>query len=128
MKYDKKHFTELHETTGPVVLEDQTILETNMGFKYRKGIGELLFAAITCRPEILYAVIKLSQFSVNPAEIHYQSVKHIFRYLRDTIDYGIHYWRPSPRPDCPLLPFPNVAPDNHELPPIHQSSITEPFA
>ena len=98
-----------------------------MGSKFRKGIGELLFAAITCRLEIMYAVIKLSQFSSQSAEIRYQSVKHIFKYLRDTITFGIHYWRSEPRLDCPLLPFPDLATNNHKMPPINKSSITEPY-
>ena len=42
MKYDKKYFNDLHDIKGPTILEDQNILEQEMGFKYRKGIGELL--------------------------------------------------------------------------------------
>ena len=114
-------------TILPEILEEQYILEEKMGFKFRKGIGELLFAAITCRPEIIYAVIKLSQFSTQLAEIHYQSIKHIFRHLRDNIIFGIHYWRPEPRLDLPLLPFPDLVADNHDMPPITKSSITEPY-
>ena len=41
--------------------------------------------------------------------------------------FGIHYWRPEPRLDCPLLPFPDLATDNHDMPPITKSSITEPY-
>ena len=63
MIYDKKYMNKLRETKGSELLEDQIILEDNMGFKYRGGIRELLFAAITCRPKIMYGVIKLSPFS-----------------------------------------------------------------
>ena len=127
IKYDKTYFNDLHDTKGPEILEEQHTLEENMGFKFRKGIGELSFAAIICRPEIMYAAIKLSQFSTQPAEIHYQSVKYIFKHLRDTITFGIHYWRPEPRLDCPLLPFPDLAINNHDMSSITKSPITEHY-
>ena len=66
-----------------------------MGFSYRQAISEILFAAITCRPDILYLVINLSQYSNNPGEVHYVAVKRVFKYLRDTKDDGLHYWAPT---------------------------------
>ena len=36
---------------------EQKNLATDMKFSYQQAIGELLFAAITCRPDILYLVI-----------------------------------------------------------------------
>lgn len=108
-------------------MEEQAILEKDMKFEFRHGIGELLFAAITCRPEILYAVIILSQFSTKPAEIHYNSVKQIFRYVCDTLDYGIHYWRPTGRENCLVLPFPEQTQDNQDVPPVTQKSLHEPY-
>ena len=62
MNFDNKYMNELHEAEGPAILEDQVDLATKMGFKHRSGVGELLFADITCRPEIIYTVVKLSQF------------------------------------------------------------------
>jgi len=86
-----------------------------MGFKYRSGIGGLLFVALMCRPEIMYAVIKLSQFAQQLSELHYQAVKHVFKYLRDTIDYDIHYWRPTENTDCKTAQFPPLPNDNHDI-------------
>ena len=57
-----------------------------MNFKYRVGIGESIYALITCCPDIIFHLVKLSQYSVQPAEIHYQAVKQLFKYLRATID------------------------------------------
>ena len=48
MKYDKLFLKDIHIQIGQDILEDQSLLSTKMGFKYRSGIGELLFAAITC--------------------------------------------------------------------------------
>ena len=33
-----------------------TLAKTN-GFGYRNGIGELIYAVITCRPDLLYGVV-----------------------------------------------------------------------
>ena len=42
-------------------------------FNYRQVIGEAIYAMVTCRPDISFAVIKLSQSSANPSEIHYKT-------------------------------------------------------
>jgi len=55
-----------------------------MNFNYRQALGELLYTMVSCRLDIPISVTKLSQYSQNPAEIHYVLVKNIFRYLRST--------------------------------------------
>ena len=81
-------------------------LEKSVGFTYRQAIGKLIYALVTCRPDISYACIKLSQYSAAPAAIHYEAVKQIYRYLHATVDRGIYYWRHSPHPDLPYQPHP----------------------
>jgi hypothetical protein len=56
-------------------------------------IGSLLYLAVYSRPDILYAVVKLSQFCTNPSAVHLAAVKRIFRYLRSFPDLGIIYSR-----------------------------------
>jgi hypothetical protein len=56
----------------------------NTRFRYRAAIGELIWPMITTRPEISYPVVKLSQFSSNPAKVHYDAVYGIFQYLFGT--------------------------------------------
>ena len=51
---------------------------------------------VTCRHDLSFTVIKLSQYSNNPAEIHYQALKYAFRYLRATKDHGLYFWRTEP--------------------------------
>lgn len=58
-------------------------------FPYREAIGSLLFAARISRPDIEYAVNYLSQFLEYNDQEHWKAVKRIFRYLKQTIDYGI---------------------------------------
>ena len=56
---------------------------------------------IMCCPDISFTLIKLSQYSNNPAEEHYIAVKHIFKYLKATVDDGIYFWRSEPQDDFP---------------------------
>jgi hypothetical protein len=51
-------------------------LEHSMQIKYRGGVGELIWAMTTCRPDIAYTSVKLSQSNSRPAEIHYHGLKH----------------------------------------------------
>lgn len=46
MAYDKKAFKLLHSEQGLGLIENQIQLAETMGFKYRTGIGELLFVGI----------------------------------------------------------------------------------
>ena len=50
-----------------------------------------MFAAIGTRPDISFAVNQLAQFSRNPSEAHWNEVKQIFAYLKETSDFGITY-------------------------------------
>jgi hypothetical protein len=43
------------------------------------------------RPNICYTVNSLSQFMCNPKHIHMVAAKHILRYARGTIAYGLRY-------------------------------------
>jgi transposase InsO family protein len=54
-------------------------------------IGSLMYAAHATRPDILYPVILLSQFTRNPAPVHWTAAKRILRYLKGTIDLTLTY-------------------------------------
>ena len=43
------------------------------------------------RPEILFTMNTLSQFLTDLRNVHLIAAKHILRYLRGTIDYGLKY-------------------------------------
>lgn len=60
---------------------------------YRSIVGGLLYATIT-RPEIAYAVNKLSQSMQSPTEGDWSACKRVLRYLRGTTDHGLYY-KPS---------------------------------
>ena len=53
-------------------------------------IGSLMYLTNT-RPDIFFAVNTLSQYLTDPRSVHLIAAKHILRYLKGTIDYGLKY-------------------------------------
>ncbi|XP_019085751.1 PREDICTED: uncharacterized protein LOC109126539 [Camelina sativa] len=56
--------------------------------KYRRIVGSLQYLAFT-RPDISYAVNRLSQFMHQPSTDHWTAMKRVLRYLAGTLDHGI---------------------------------------
>ena len=54
---------------------------------YHQMIGSLMYT----RPEICFAVNTLSQYLTHLRSVHLIVAKHILRYLKGTIDYGLKY-------------------------------------
>lgn len=59
---------------------------------YRQAIGSLMYLSDTSRPDISFIVNQLARRMASPREIDWKSVKHLFRYLRGTINVGIKYY------------------------------------
>jgi hypothetical protein len=57
---------------------------------YRQIIGSLMYLANT-RPNICFAVNTLIQFLVEHKHVHLVAAKHVMRYLKGTMDYGLSY-------------------------------------
>ncbi|XP_059067627.1 uncharacterized mitochondrial protein AtMg00810-like [Cryptomeria japonica] len=57
---------------------------------YRQLIGSLMYLVNT-RLDICYAVNTLSQFMCETRQIHFVAAKHILRYVRGTMGYGLKY-------------------------------------
>ena len=114
------------ETSDPISPSELPSVEKEFGFTYKQGIGELIYAMVTCRPDISYPLIKLSQYSTKPARIHFEAVQSMYQYLKDTIDEGIHYWRKEPREDCPIDPVPQPRTDYTNYTPHASKSTAQP--
>jgi hypothetical protein len=55
-----------------------------------------MYAMVATRPDIAYTVGIVSRFMHNPGHPHWNAVKHIFRYLVGTQDYGIRFGTNEP--------------------------------
>ena len=58
---------------------------------YISAVGSLTYLAQCTRPDIAYAVGTLARYNSNPSPIHWKAVKHLFRYLKGTMDYELVY-------------------------------------
>ena len=63
---------------------EHAILEKKFGFSYRSVLGELMYAYVTCQPDIGYAVTILSKFSSSPKQYHYACLRGVVHYLSCT--------------------------------------------
>jgi hypothetical protein len=59
--------------------------------RYSQIIGSLTYLVSAIRPDILFAVSKLSQFTYNLGDNHWHVLEQVMHYLTGTMDYGIHY-------------------------------------
>eukprot|EP00253_Pinus_taeda_P030403 PITA_30403 len=57
---------------------------------YRQLVGKLLYLTHT-RPYLSFAVGLVACFMQNPCESHWKAAKRILRYVRGTVQFGIHY-------------------------------------
>jgi hypothetical protein len=57
---------------------------------YRQMVGSLMYLT-NMRPYICFVVNTLSQYMDQPRQAHLVATKHVMRYLKGTLDYGLSY-------------------------------------
>jgi len=57
---------------------------------YKQVIRSLMYLVNT-KPNTCFAVNALSQYMVEPRHVHWIAAKHVLRYLKGTIGYGLSY-------------------------------------
>jgi hypothetical protein len=60
---------------------------------YSQIIDSLMYLDSATRPDISFAVSKLSRFVSNPGDDHWHALERVMRYLKGTTNYEIHYSR-----------------------------------
>ena len=75
----------------PSVLLRKNEKATRDQLRYSQIIGSLMYLACATRPDISFAVCKLSRFVANPGDDHWHALERVMRYLKGTMSYGIHY-------------------------------------
>jgi hypothetical protein len=112
---DPTWYKKFNAATGDPDPKIQAKLAQKMQLSYRCGVGELIWAMTTTRPDVAFASVKLSQANSAPDEHHYHGVKHALKYLYSTRDDGIYFWRTAPRPEFKEGPIPVINSNKQDL-------------
>lgn len=56
---------------------------------YRQVLGSLIYLSTRTRPDIATAVSMLGKFQADPVSSDWKALKHLLRYLKGSLDYGI---------------------------------------
>ena len=112
---DPAWMKKFNAATGDPDPKVQAPLAKAMDINYHSGVGELIWAMTTCRPDVAYARVKLSQANTCPHEHHFHGVKHALKYLYSTKEDGLYYWRTAPRNEFPEGPLPKINSNKHDL-------------
>ena len=59
--------------------------------EYQRKVGSMLFAAISTRPDISFAVSRLARFNQNPNDFHHEAADRVIKYLYSTKNLCIQY-------------------------------------
>nr|GEV31184.1 zinc finger, CCHC-type [Tanacetum cinerariifolium] len=90
-KFNREDFSPVSTSMDPVEK-----LKLNTGkpmdqLEYSRAIGCLMHVMTSTRPDIAYAVGRLSRFTSNPSRQHWQAITKVLKYLKCTMNYGLSY-------------------------------------
>ncbi|CAM8950763.1 unnamed protein product [Rhodiola kirilowii] len=57
--------------------------------EYSQVIGCLMYAMTSTRPDIAYVVGKLSRYTSNPSNLHWEAIRRVLKYLKGTMNHGL---------------------------------------
>jgi hypothetical protein len=60
-------------------------------YPYKSAVGSLLYLSTNTRPDISYYVSQVARFFDKPSKIHWEAVKRILRYLKQTSTYKLKF-------------------------------------
>ena len=89
-------FNHLHIKEANTPYDVSIHLNENLGrvvaqVEYASAIGSLMYAMHCTRPDIAFAVCKLSRFTKNPRVMHWKAITRVLGYLKRTKDLGLFY-------------------------------------
>ncbi len=79
-----------------------------MQLSYQSGVGELIWATMTCQPDLAFVSVKLSQSTSCPCEHHFHGLRHAIKYMYTTCNDGLYFWHTTSRSELPEGPLPTV--------------------
>jgi histone deacetylase 1/2 len=76
-------------STNRLSATDGVLLSSEDAIEYHSIVGGLQYLTIT-RPDLSFAVNRVCQYLHAPTDMHSSAVKHILRYVRLTLSFGLH--------------------------------------
>ena len=79
---------------SPVDMNQNWVKNTGDGIyqlEYSRILGSIMYVMNCTRPDIAYAVSKLSRFTSNPGKHHWKAIIRVLGYLKYTQSYGLYY-------------------------------------
>ncbi|CAM8905937.1 unnamed protein product [Rhodiola kirilowii] len=91
-----KKFNYLNCSPESTLMDPSVKLLPNTGepvsqLEYSQVIGCLMYAMTSTRPDIAYAVDKLSRYTSNPSTHNREAIRRVLKYLKGTMNYGLVY-------------------------------------
>jgi hypothetical protein len=62
---------------------------------YRAVLGSVMWGQLATQPDLSFAVSLLARFQINPGVDHWKGLMHVIGYIKNTMDYGLTYYRDS---------------------------------
>jgi hypothetical protein len=93
---DATWLKKFNAATGNADPNKQAKLTKSMQLNYHLGVGKLIWAMTTCRPDLAFASVKLSQSNSCPHELHFHGLKHTLKFMYNSWDDGLYFWRTPP--------------------------------
>jgi hypothetical protein len=112
---DDKWLKLFNSATGDPDPKRQAALAKDQQLSYRSSVGELIWAMTTCRPDLAYTAVKLSQSNTAPDTVHFNGLKHALKFLYNSRDDGIYFWRTAPRPELTEGPPPTINSNKQDI-------------
>ncbi|KAM1493880.1 hypothetical protein ACFX10_025604 [Malus domestica] len=64
--------------------------------EYARVIGSLMYLMNSTRPDLAYSISRLSRYTSNPGKDHWNALVRVLRYLKGTMNFGLHYSKYPP--------------------------------
>jgi hypothetical protein len=129
---DSAWWGKFNKAVGDPADKAQASLAKDMQLNYRAGVNKLIWAMMTCQPDLAFASVKLSQSNLCPHKIHYHGLKHALKFLYNSKDDGIYLWQTSPHMELPEGPLPPIHSNKQDLllddQPEHDAAVAVAYA
>lgn len=90
-KFDMCHAKNNNIPVDPHTILEQSSTVPDKTIQYREAVGSLMHLAIVSRPDIMFGVSLVSRYLNCYDHTHWNVVKKIMKYLKETKNYGLQY-------------------------------------